>query len=429
VGGEGEGALMDTSIADGAGGDELAGGEVPQDGDTADVTISGDRSAMFSIDDDVVDAPAPAAAPFVPEDPCSVPEDAPAAEGQADGGEDHTAVPDASRDLDLGLAPEVDTSLSEANEAPPIAAPAPAPAPAVESEDVREARLLEEDAEGHHVAIVVHEDNIAVPDRINFEPNTAVLLPAARRVLNSVARVLLAHPLITHVEVAGHCSDSGSSAADDAREQIISEERAAAVSAYLVSRGVEPSRLLSRGYGDKRPIATNATAEGRALNRRVEFVILHRRGEGDLDPATIHADDDEHGDVDGHVSVTEDRLEVPAKIKFEPNTAVLAPSAHRTLNIVARTLAAHPLVSLVEIAGHCSLSGTGKDDEEKEQKISEDRAIAVVQYLVQHGVEESRLIARGYGGSKPIATNKTADGRSANRRVEFVILRRAGQHE
>jgi OOP family OmpA-OmpF porin len=71
------------------------------------------------------------------------------------------------------------------------------------------------------------------------------------------------------VEVAGH-TDSTGSAATNVR---LSEARAAAVRAYLARRGVAPDRMVARGYGSSRPVAPNATAAGRARNRRVE---LHR---------------------------------------------------------------------------------------------------------------------------------------------------------
>jgi OOP family OmpA-OmpF porin len=56
----------------------------------------------------------------------------------------------------------------------------------------------------------------------------------------------------------------------------LSEHRAAAVAGYLTKSGVAADRLQSKGFGEASPIATNATDEGRALNRRVEFVILSK---------------------------------------------------------------------------------------------------------------------------------------------------------
>jgi OOP family OmpA-OmpF porin len=105
---------------------------------------------------------------------------------------------------------------------------------------------------------------------VNFEDAKAVLLPQSRAVLDVVAQSLVANPEV-RVEVAGH-TDSRSPAEYNLW---LSETRAAAVRGYLIERGVAPDRLVARGYGLTRPIATNATAPGRARNRRVELIRLN----------------------------------------------------------------------------------------------------------------------------------------------------------
>lgn len=117
-------------------------------------------------------------------------------------------------------------------------------------------------------------DKIVFSQSINFGSNNAILNPASYSVLEQVAVVLQEHPEIGHVIVEGHCSDAGSSKEIDAFEMKLSQERAEAVRAYLISKGVAPERLGAVGYGAERPIATNATPEGRAKNRRVEFTIV-----------------------------------------------------------------------------------------------------------------------------------------------------------
>ncbi len=73
----------------------------------------------------------------------------------------------------------------------------------------------------------------------------------------------------------------------------------------------------------------------------------------------------------------------------------------------------------VEIGGHTDPSGTEKAN----QVISEKRALSAKKYLVdKFGIAENRLITKGYGATRPIADNKTEEGRSKNRRVEFRIL-------
>ena len=72
------------------------------------------------------------------------------------------------------------------------------------------------------------------------------------------------------IRLVGHADRLGS----DARSQILSEERADAVKAYLVSRGINANRFTTVSYGEERPIADNATAAGRAMNRRAQLIVI-----------------------------------------------------------------------------------------------------------------------------------------------------------
>ncbi len=105
---------------------------------------------------------------------------------------------------------------------------------------------------------------------IFFDVNKTTIKPESRAALADAAKILTDNPTI-RVEIQGH-TDSQGSAEYNLR---LSEGRAAAVVAYLVqNHGIAASRLTARGYGLTMPIADNSTPEGRALNRRVEFVIL-----------------------------------------------------------------------------------------------------------------------------------------------------------
>jgi outer membrane protein OmpA-like peptidoglycan-associated protein len=72
------------------------------------------------------------------------------------------------------------------------------------------------------------------------------------------------------IEVGGHTDNVG----NDAANQLLSEERANAVRDFLIAHGIEASRVVAKGYGETRPVATNDTDEGRALNRRTEVTVL-----------------------------------------------------------------------------------------------------------------------------------------------------------
>ncbi len=75
------------------------------------------------------------------------------------------------------------------------------------------------------------------------------------------------------VEIAGHTDSTGSAE----HNQDLSQKRAEAVVEYLFSKGIETDRLISTGYGDRKPVGSNDTEEGRAINRRTELTIIEIR--------------------------------------------------------------------------------------------------------------------------------------------------------
>lgn len=124
--------------------------------------------------------------------------------------------------------------------------------------------------------VELKQAEIAISEQVQFETGTAVIRDESSRLLQQVADVLTSHPEIASCEVAGHTDDTGTAELN----LRLSEARARAVSAWLVAHGVEGQRLSARGYGATRPIADNSTEEGRAKNRRVEFLIKRRAESG-----------------------------------------------------------------------------------------------------------------------------------------------------
>jgi outer membrane protein OmpA-like peptidoglycan-associated protein len=104
---------------------------------------------------------------------------------------------------------------------------------------------------------------------INFDTDKATLKPESMGTLNMVFGVLQNNPEV-RFDIQGHTDSSGNAA----HNLTLSQQRAEAVRQQLVSMGVDASRLTFKGLGDTKPIASNATLEGRANNRRVEFVTL-----------------------------------------------------------------------------------------------------------------------------------------------------------
>jgi outer membrane protein OmpA-like peptidoglycan-associated protein len=101
-------------------------------------------------------------------------------------------------------------------------------------------------------------------------------------------------------------------------------------------------------------------------------------------------------------------------VNFEVNKTVLTPGAKITLDAVALTLIEHSDVELL-IEGHTDISGTHKHN----MTLSDGRAKAVKTYLQSKGIDAARLTTIGYGPDKPVADNKTKEGKAKNRRIEF----------
>lgn len=119
--------------------------------------------------------------------------------------------------------------------------------------------------------VELETEQITLKDSIQFDFGKDTIKPGSFPVLNQVADLLNQHPELKKVRIEGHTDNVGSAAYNKS----LSERRARSVVRYLVDRGhVAPGRLESAGYGFERPVASNATALGRAKNRRVDFKIL-----------------------------------------------------------------------------------------------------------------------------------------------------------
>ena len=111
-------------------------------------------------------------------------------------------------------------------------------------------------------------------------------------------------------------------------------------------------------------------------------------------------------------------IQIKRKIQFKTNSDEIDPVSFALCDEIASTIIDHPEIKLVEIQGHTD--DRGKRDYNLD--LSERRASSVRRYLVEGGVESSRLQAKGFGPDKPLAPNMTGGGRAKNRRVEFLIL-------
>lgn len=136
-----------------------------------------------------------------------------------------------------------------------------------------QAEKLSQELEGAKVSRVGEGIAVTFDSGILFPFDSAELTAEARSNLRKLADSLQAEAR-TNVMIVGHTDSDGS----DAYNQRLSEQRGRSAADYLVSQGVASSRLESRGRGEAEPIESNATEEGRRLNRRVE-VAIYANGE------------------------------------------------------------------------------------------------------------------------------------------------------
>ncbi|MBF0370331.1 MAG: OmpA family protein [Magnetococcales bacterium] len=135
--------------------------------------------------------------------------------------------------------------------------------------DVQEAKLRQRlQASGVGVTRVGDEIVLNMPGNITFDSGSASVKSNFYEVLNSVVLVFKEYPK-SLVDIFGHTDSTGSSQMN----QQLSENRAASVGQYFITQGVINRRIATKGFGERYPVTTNDTPEGRSANRRVEIRI------------------------------------------------------------------------------------------------------------------------------------------------------------
>jgi len=119
------------------------------------------------------------------------------------------------------------------------------------------------------------------------------------------------------------------------------------------------------------------------------------------------------------VEVRDNKIEIREKIQFEYNKADIKEVSYDLLNEIAQVIKDNPHIKKIQVEGHASSEG----NDAYNMRLSDSRAKAVVAYLVNKGgIPADKLVAKGFGETKPIADNETEEGREKNRRVEFNII-------
>jgi outer membrane protein OmpA-like peptidoglycan-associated protein len=151
--------------------------------------------------------------------------------------------------------------------------------------------------------------------------------------------------------------------------------------------------------------------------------ILDLLDECPLEKETHNGIDDEDGCPDEaptRVIIEKARIKITDKIFFETGSSEIKLISYELLNEIAEVLIANSYLRKIRIEGHTDNVG----DDMYNLKLSQSRAEAVVTFLIEAGVETQRLDPAGFGEARPISSNDADQGRSENRRVEFLIVER-----
>ena len=297
----------------------------------------------------------------------------------------------------LGLVFSIGGRSSAAPVAEPVAEPVrrePPPAPPVVQEEPQAAPEETPIAPIPAAEPTPERMKYCVTLDIEFDINKDDIRPEYRPEVAKVGNFMKKYPTTTAV-IEGYADEVGS----DEYNMKLSQQRAESVVKVLVADyGIEPARLSAKGYGKSKPIATNATDAGRQRNRRIDAII-----DCALDVKELAA--------------PPERLCVSLKVEFASDSTKIEPRYYDEINKVGEYMKKYPSTTAL-IEGHTDSVGNA----EHNMKLSQQRAENVLQYLVEKfGIERSRLAAKGFGSTRRIAYDNTAEGRQKNRRINAVI--------
>lgn len=123
------------------------------------------------------------------------------------------------------------------------------------------------------------------------------------------------------------------------------------------------------------------------------------------------------------VKASRSQIFIRGKVVFDTDKATIKPGSEKVLRTLLGFLQSHPEVTRLRVEGHTD----ARSSEEHNLELSAQRSLAVCDWLVEHGVEHTRLIAVGFGEAKPLAPNDQEMGRSDNRRTEFHVAELNGR--
>ncbi len=245
---------------------------------------------------------------------------------------------------------------------------------------------------------------------IQFDAGSTTLSAASQPVIASIAETLRGCPDAAF-EIGGYTDSQGS----DSGNLRISEERANAVLTALRAPDLPLPGLVAKGHGEADPVADNATAAGRAANRRIVFTPIATPSPAAVDP-TASA-----GGPDASCGAQIEAILADGQIQFAVSAATITDESKPIIDAIAAVLRTCPDVAM-EIGGHTDSVGSDSGN----QTLSQARADAVLEALRAKGLALPEVTAHGYGEADPVADNATAEGRARNRRIAFNLVTAEG---
>ncbi len=225
------------------------------------------------------------------------------------------------------------------------------------------------------------------------------------------------------VVVEGHADNFGSFQENQQR----SEQRAQRILQLLTDRGVPRERIQVQSFGSRRPVAPNTSAEGRRRNNRADVKL---QGTGAAQPSRPTRQQEtprpptSEREVDSLVFRPPDVVD-PAQgstaasvvLEIEHDGGALDAASRRNIEGLLRVLREQPR-AVLQIEGHSDNFGSM----EASQQRSQARADRVLAHVLAQGVSRERVQVRAFGSRRPVASNRTAEGRRQNNRVELRVI-------
>lgn len=227
----------------------------------------------------------------------------------------------------------------------------------------------------------------------DFASGKSSLPPGGADAVGEIARLMQLDKDLK-ISIEGHTSNEGT----ESFCKRLSQERVNIIARNLSQKGINQKRIKTIGYGSEIFVVENNSDENRAKNRRIELVKIN------VDESAIKKAIEREG-------------KAVLQISFESGKSIIKLEGMDIVEQIAKLMTSDKNLRL-SVEGHTDNIGSPATN----KKLSMDRANAIVNYLVDFGIDRKRLKAIGYGSEKPMVSNNTIENREVNRRVEIVKI-------